>query len=193
MSSTTPHKQVDINLRLVIGPETPIEVKLFSRLVERLAERKSAAEQLSAIHKFATDLEEAKQAQRKLRHLEGVGPGCDCPACTAAQILQKIIGPNKDNRMSMLAFARFLLGRIEKGDLEMSLALMGGSDMTVADFSAAGVSQADCDRLLLVVPAGSYERKAPAEAEAPAAAPAAAADSEPPAAAVQEETPAATA
>jgi hypothetical protein len=165
MSSTTPHRSVETNVRLVIGPDPPIEIKLLSRMAERLDRAKSEADQLSAIRSFADDLETAKRAQAQLRNLAADGL-CECPACSFQREIKDAISPVLARPKTLISWARVLIEFFKMGkadDAVKANRMVGNPSLTVGDYLAAGVSEADCELLLAVMPAGSFGRKPAAD------------------------------
>jgi hypothetical protein len=172
MSSTTPEKTIELNLTLEVRPETHIAVKLFCRLAERMAKAKSESEQLAAIRQFEENLEEAKLAQMRLAHL-GAGGQCDCPPCELKRQLKGVIGVSADNPKSLIDWARVLVDFVTKGKVSEATKandMFGNSELTVADYFAAGVSEKDCLVLLAVMSRGSFGNKQTEDKEAPPAA-----------------------
>ena len=180
---STPDKVVELDLTLVVKPDTHIAIKLFCRLAERMGKAKSEKEQLVAIRQFSTELEEAKNAQARLDHLAGESGRCECPACEFKREVVDTLAPRLDRPQSLIAWARVLVQFVTRGltaEATKANEMFGNTDLTVADYSAAGVSERDCMVLLAVMPAGSFISTADAaSAAAPAAAPAAAQEAPP--------------
>jgi hypothetical protein len=172
MSSTTPEKTIELNLTLEVRPETHIAVKLFCHLAERMSKAQSETEQLAAIRRFEEDLEEAKRAQARLDHLAGAGQ-CNCPPCELKRQLKEAIAPRMDNPKSLTAWARVLVDFVTQGKVSEATKaneMFGNSELTVADYFAAGVSEKDCLVLMAVMSRGSFGNKQTEDKEAPPAA-----------------------